>query len=338
MSKWDFKTIELNPQGQVNFLNLSEKQKARINEYTEALETAANSAVANPIFSNYFVKAGIGLVKCNMLPAGNIEYGLCQALHGEESAVTAFRSHYGRRANTSKIVLGMITMNPGDIVTPCGNCRDIILNELGKDFEIVSGTIEGGMAIVVNMSHYLFSKFKKREVELPTKTLLDLKKTILHCESLVNDAYSPKDIHPERKYHAVIRTSANCFIGTRDIMCEYHPIYALRDAVRQARRAHDPYVQSVAILCPDLGGGVPHVMYKDRQHLMELNLQAELTIGYKKNPSVFLMTYNDQKYITNIWETTMKEWLPLPFSPRNFGSEFVQHLTQYFQGLKPYKP
>lgn len=335
--KWDFKTAQIQPDGRVKLVDLSEKQKTRVKKYTEALETAKDSIVANPFFSNYFVKEGIGLAHGKMLPAGNIEYGFCQALHGEESAVSTFRSHYGRD-NPDEIILGIITGSLGGIVTPCGNCRDIMLDDLGKDFEIVSGTVDGGIAVVVSMNHYLFSEFKKLNItDISSYLLLDIGNTVKYGEILCNDAYSPKDIHPERKYHALINTDDNQFFGAHDVMCDYHPIYALRDAIRQARRYHDPFVKSVVIVSKDSGGKAPHVMYKDRQHLMELNLQAELMMNQENDPPVFLVTHDDEK-IVNAWQTSVKEWIPSVFTPRNFGPEFVEYLTDYFQGPRDFDP
>lgn len=333
MTKWDFRAIRIASDGKTELVELSSEQKEKVNKYTEALEVAAKSVVANPPFSNYFVKESIGLVSDEMVPAGNIEYGICQALHGEESAVAAFRARYGR-TRTGEIVLGIVAGNPGNIATPCGNCRDIMLEDLGQNFEIVSGTADGGIAVVANMSHYLFSGFRSLAVaDISPDTLEKIKVAIRQGALLVNDAYSPKSIHPERRYHALISTPNDSFVGARDIMCEYHPIYALRDAIRQARRANNPFVQSVIIVCEDFGGGAPHVMYKDRQHLLELNLQAELTSGKENDPSVFLVTYDNQEQIIGAWQTSVKEWIPLVFTPRNFGPEFVEYLTGYFKNL-----
>ncbi len=331
MSKWSFKAAQLNSSGSMDLVDLSPAQKARVKKYTEVLVVAAKSAVANPPFSNYFVKVGVGTVNKKMLPGGNIEYGICQALHGEESAVAAFRSRYGRE-KVGEAVLGIIDASPGNITTPCGNCRDIMLEDLGADFEIVSGAAEGGVAIVINMSQYLFSKFRSLDIDnVPADVLKKMTATMRQGARLVNDAYSPKNVHPERRYHALITTHDYDFVGARDVMCDYHPIYALRDATRQARRANDPFVQSVIIVCEDFGGGAPQVMYKDRQHLLELNLQAELLTGKENDPSVTLATYNAQRQVTAAWQTSVKEWIPFPFIPREFGQEFIENLTNYFQ-------
>lgn len=332
-NKWDFKSLCFNSSGMTELVDLSPAQQARIGEYVGALEVAAKSTVANPSFSKYFVKESVGLVGGEMLPAGNIEYGLCQALHGEELAVSTFRSRFGRNCEKD-MVLGIVAGSPGNIATPCGNCRDIMLEDFGTDFEIVSGAADGGTATVVNMSQYLFSEFKRMDVaDIPESVLKKIGSAIWQGNILINDAYSPKLVHPERRYNALISTPRSDYVGARDVMCEYHPIYALRDAIRQARRASDPFVQSVIIVCEDFGGGAPHVMYKDRQHLLELSLQAELLDEQENNPPVFLATYTEKDGVVSVWRTSVKEWLPLAFSPRNFGPEFVAYLAEYFRGL-----
>lgn len=335
MSKWSFKAVRLGPGREVELVDLSLAQAARIQEYTRALRAAARSTVAKPLFSNYFVRESIGPRDGKPKPAGNIEYGLCQSLHGEESAVTAFRTHYGR-GGSRKPLLGIIAGSPGNIATPCGNCRDILLDDLGSDFEIVSGAADGGIAIVTKMRDYLFPSPRKiGRLDAKPEVLTRMRIAIRDGELLVNDAYSPKDKHPERRYHALIATTSANFVGARDVMCEYHPIYPLRDAVRQARRADSPFVRFAVIVCEDFGGRPPHVMYKDRQHLFELNLQGELLMDQECDPPVYLATYNSQtKKIVSVWRTSVKEWLPLPFSPRNFGQAFVDHLTKYFEGLR----
>jgi hypothetical protein len=123
-------------------------------------------------------------------------------------------------------------------------------------------------------------------------------------------------------------------------MCDYHPIYAGRDACRQAIRDSNPFIQRVIIVCedPDRRRKMPHVMYKDRQHLLETNLQAELLQGHEQDPPVLLFNYyrktrtkNRAVVITGAWRTSVKKWLPFPFTAGNFGPEFVEFLTKYYR-------
>ncbi|MBI4713722.1 hypothetical protein HY771_00845 [Candidatus Uhrbacteria bacterium] len=330
--KWAFNAIQVRQDGQIEKVGLSRVQHVRIEKYIAALEAAASSTVANPIFSRYFVRESVIPTLGEIVPAGNIEYGFCQALHGEEAVMAAYRSRFGR--STQDVIIGIIAGSPGNIATPCGNCRDILLDDLGTDFEIVSGAADGGEAIVANMSHYLFSWFKTLstiEIHPDLHNLIGL--AIQHGDLLVNDAFSPKDVHPERRYHALIVTKVERFVGAHDVMCDYHPIYALRDAIRQARRKHDPFVQLVVIVCRGSGEISPHVMYKDRQHLLELNLQAELLAKEENDPPVFLATYDDERKVTGLWQTSVKQWLPLPFTSRNFGQEHIESLAKYYKGL-----
>lgn len=289
----------------------------RISDYEEALMIAMNSSVANPCFSKYSVQGSIGNSK-EIIPCGNIEYGLCQALHGEECGVGAFRS----MCKDKLALIGIITS--GDVATPCGNCRDI-LRQTFDDIEIVSGSKDGGTAIVASIKDYLFDIPKK--LSEYSHIYEEVKEIISQQQKLTNDAYS-NDIYPERKYTSLIVTENNKFYGGHDVMCDYHPIYALRDAIRQSRRANDPFIKFVIVACENV---LPDVMYKDRQHLLELNLQAELLSKKEQDPIVYLLSYHHlTNSIINVATTSVKEWIPFPFNPRNLGPLFINHLTDYY--------
>lgn len=329
MGKWQFKNAVFDKKtGAVKLLYLSAKQRANIAQYEKALEVAARSQVACPRFSKYFVKESLGIVGRKAVPAGNIEYGFWQALHGEESAVAAFRSWYGRKS-AGEIVLGIIAGTPGNVPAPCGNCRDIILDDLGPDFEIVSGAAGGGLAIVTKMRDYLFEDFTEFTgwSDIPGFQA-EIILAAVEGERLTNDAYSSQSQYPERAYSALLNTDMGFVIGARDTMCDEHTIYALRDAVRQARRKGHTNVRRVVVVASC--SNAPHVMYKDRQHLAELILQNELVTMSENDPPIFLVSYQDNQ-IKRVWRTTAEEWIPHVFSPRNFGPEFMQHLTEYFR-------
>ena len=292
MGSWLFKSLLVKPDGAPELVELNLAQLRRIPLYAEALRVAADSLFQNRLFpvtscARYWNGwAGV--------PAGNIEYGLCQALHGEESAVAASRSRFSRFGwnSTEDFVLGFSSHSNGDSsISPCGNCRDILLEEFGAGLEIVAGAGDGGLAVVSKLSDYLFDS--PRELiwaEIPPYLVDSMLPIILDAEGLANDAYSPKNTCPERRYHALLMTKSGVYVGARDVMCDYHPVYALYDAVRQARRARDPFVRLVVVFCEECGS-VPQVMYKDRQHLFELNLQGELVSGTEADPPVFLLTY-----------------------------------------------
>lgn len=335
MARWEFKTLSFDACGKQVFSDLSVWQKERIDSYVRALETAKKSPIASPVFSNYYVREGVGIAGGEIFPAGNLEYGFCQALHAEEFAVAVLRLT-GNDSIGSEIILGIIAGKPGEIVTPCGNCRDIMLEYFSQTAEIVSGSSEGGLAVVAKLGDYLYESFDvvPENAENPHWGIGTVKQVLHHGKKIVNNAYflGPFDC---RNYYAMINAFGSLYYGAHDVMCDYHPIYALHDAVRQARRDHHPHFDHVMIVCENDKDEPPHVMYKDRQHLLEMNLQGELLSDKERDPIVYLATYNPKSGKTALWKTSVKKWLPLPFSPRNFGPEFVVSLKRYYKNIAP---
>lgn len=278
--------------------------KAKIPLYTRWMERALDSKIPNPIFSKYHVKGAAGMV------------------------------------------LAIIAGSEGNLAGPCGNCRDILYDQFGADTQIVTGAPTGGMALVAKLSDYLFDNFKK----LPRDSFLTLAKggfitntweTKNQGERLTCDPYAPKDIHPERRYFAALVTDSHpegeirkhpqgVIVGTRDIYCDYHPTYPIEDAFRQKRRTRDLFFDYVIIFGEAVSQIPPHVMYRDRQHLYEANLIQELLKGKEIDPPVYLVSQRHEGFLGSGWKTSVKEWLPYPFSPKNFGEEFLTHLKKYY--------
>lgn len=334
MSELTFKTVY---RGSTELVDLSRDQLGRKHKYLRAFLGAEKSEVPAPRCSGYNVRGSIFPITDNgltVMQAGNIEYGLWRSLHCEISSLAVLRSFYGRL--TKKHIMGIIANNPLNICTPCGDCRDAMLEELERDFEIVCKAPSGTEAVVTTLEHYLFYNFRTPSIkDLPFNTRLNVGQRagllMRRGPMFLKDPYVPKDIYPERKYYALITTeSGNTYIGARSGKCDAHGIYAIQDAIRVAERANDPFVQYVVIACEDFGGGAPHVMYKDRQDLLEMNLERELLIGEEFDPPVFLVTLKGEE-LTGVWETSVKEWLPYPFTPRNFGPEFIENLTKHYK-------
>ncbi len=353
ISRWNFKTLSRSKDPQV--VDLSDKQRGKVEKYEKALVIASESKVAAPYISNYFVKEGIvaefqdGLVIEK--PAGNIEYARNRAVHGEEAAVVAYRAAISELGvlpenRREELVLGIVAGNPGNIPSPCGNCRDVMIDGFGVDdgFEIVSGTAEGGLAMVVPMDMFTFdpqdqvdinSRSRKKVVDslgMSKNDFLEIvSRTLKEGKRLANDAYATPTVKPERKYYATIATDKKLFHGAADVMVDYHPIHALRDAIRQARRENDSSMQSIVVVAEE-PNVKPDVMYMDRQHSVEFKLQGELDSGHEKNPPVFLVGHDDGGKITTVHKTSINEWLPFAFNPRNFGPEFLQFLGDFYKG------
>jgi len=306
--------------------------------------------VANPPMSNYFVKSSIGLNYGESLPAGNFEYGLCAAIHGEECCIAVLRSRYGKKLEDPAFkpyVLAFAAQRgplrvedfPENIPSCCGNCRDILFENFGKDLEIVDGHPDGGLIMILPMSLCLVDEFE--QLWPPhTSGIMDgmfmekILDTIELGNRYVYDHYSPDNAFVERRYYARIVTKNGDYVGAHDIGDDYHPVYAIRNAVIAARRANDPFVQQVFVVNSD--GNKPHVMYRDRQALAELNYQAEAITGASKDPLVCLVAYNQQDcWRSAAWLTSVKSWLPFWFGPHKFGKEFEdwyqQRVREHFE-------
>jgi cytidine deaminase len=333
MARWDFKAVDLSG-GTPRLVDLPDRQASRIYSYEQGLIAAAQSEVAHPWFSGYSVKTSLRRSRPaagGPVSAGNIEYGLCQAIHGEETAVAAFRSRCDQ-ARESGFIVAFTAHAPGNIPKSCGNCRDILRDTLGTDIDIVHGHPTGGIAVVVRMEQYLVGSYQplRMGVEVGADDERLIRKIWQQGQRLTNDAFSPDDACPERKYAVMIETEFGRYFGGRQVYCDYHPLYAIRDAIRAAECAGDTALRSVWVVCQNDTGLPADVMYKDRQHLHCFNMQAEIVGSLSQDPSVSLATLGpDGQQITSAWRTTVKTWLPLAFSARNFAD--MAKLEQYYK-------
>lgn len=331
MTNWEFKSFTG---------DLSKAQQKRAKWYAKALEKANGSSVAQPIFSGYHVKTAIGPVKSRFYTAGNIEYGDRKALHAEECAVGAYFSRTnGRLDSFQPPILALIAGSPGNPATPCGNCRDILLQAFGPKLEIVSGAPEGGVAIVATLEQYLFVNFTTISASV-TEEIQKLTEKAWHCgEKSERDAYSSAaslaafpHYRVSIKYDCCSWNTEKRFTGTSGgngslgLGCEYHPLYPIRDALRALERTQIKRVQLQKVVIVANGDPYtpPHVPYRDRQHLLEFHLAS----GKEGKPEIYLFRTKNKK-IVGAWQTDHQEWLPMPFSPTNFGKEFMTGFRAY---------
>ncbi len=338
MNGWQFKVVQRHPSGNWSLSNINLDQQSRVHIYVKVLEVAKISEVPDPKMSNYFCRESIGYGK--MHPAGNIEYGLCKAIHGEGAGVVILRVFSGESKGIGDpLVMGIIAddSEDGKPANPCGDCRDIMLDALGPELEIVSGPADGGIAVIAKLSDYLFDEFEdcSPTVGLECMTF----DTLRMGWEIIYDGFSTQRVPPERRYFARINGKVGPYYGALYLIEDYYPIYPLQDAIRQATRVRDLSFESVLIVgqgtSDALADTPPHVMYQDRQHLAHLNLAQELLTDTEIDPPVYLVRCKKWSDGTNrvhrIWQTSVKEWLPFPFSPRNFGPEFVSGFTQYLK-------
>ncbi len=347
MTSWEFKALSLKD-GTPILVDLSKEQRTRARQYTRALERAAASRMAKPRFSGYHVRAAIGPIKSKFYPAGNLEYGDRQSLHAEEAAVVVYRERMGDRQNHHPIILGLIAGTPGNPATPCGNCRDLLLDVFCPELEIVTGAAEGGIAIVATLGQYLFNTpvaLKQSDLEDGLISIV----RYLADTSIENDPYSSAESLATTPHYRALLTvtvrpwgypettrARTASVGGIDLGCEYHPIYPLRDAIRglERRPVDHMKLKDVIIVMEGDDASPPHVPYRDRQHLYEMHFRQEIMHEYTADPPIFLFRVAEDGKIRWAWETTVKQWFPLPFSPKNFGADFVEGYAAYYERRK----
>jgi len=305
---------------------LNSHQERLVPDYLEALRVASSSQVSSPIFSHYIVREAIGPIGKKKYPAGNIEYGHLQALHGEESAIVTLKTHYP--LYDGEVILGIIAGEEGNIGAPCGNCRDLMLDTMGgrpEKLHIVSGAQTGGLAIATDLRTYLFEEYE--QVDSLTQSIAQEVELIrINAQEKMYDPYSPPDHpYPERIYLAGISDGNGAlFTAGHWVDADYHPTYAIENAIVQA--GSNIFMDHVVILSHNPNGQPPHVMYRDRQRLFGHNQKQEDILEKQLNPKIILV--NESGGELQIWQTTVKEWLPLPFSADSFGP-FREDIRRY---------
>lgn len=348
--QWELVGLKL-VDGAPVYTPLTEKQQARVADYQQVLQVAADSDLAHPIYSGFHVQEAIGPIgkpKLNRnqlaenreygeyealhdmpakkFPSGNLEYGKNKALHGEEFSVVMFEANY--QNYDGDLVLAVIT--PG-IASCCGNCRDILLDMLNghpERLEIVNGTVDGGKAPVYSFKTMLFEDYMPYIPDKVTEAAIDLEIDLIKKRAKEYNPYAGQnDLYPERNYRAGIRSQVDFYPAAFHGFADFHPTYPLTRAILQAEVHDDIFINNVVILTKNEEGNPPNVMYADRQHLLEQNQIQEDILEREIDPPVFLV--NETSQGRQIWRTSIKEWLPFPFSADKFGEDFRKYFADY---------
>lgn len=338
MPKWELMRLEI-AGGERRLRPLTEEERVWEPYYTMLLTRAVEAQCGSPIFSDYHVKGCIAVGELVVAQSENIEYGHYQALHLEEAAVAALASRQNSIANPTPPVLAIVAGHgPGTLDTltmPCGNCRRFLQDTVGKSCVILCGTLDGGTGMVATLADALFENYTR--VPLGQIDVLDIAitQTIREGTRLTHNHYYDSTKCPSRNYAVALTTgrgtvSDRTYFGATSNKGAFHPIYPMEDAVRAAERADDPYVRSVIVVAEGDGSVPPDVDYRDRQCLLEFAIDRELLTGKRYDLPVRLFTHTNGK-LTGAWKTSAEEWLPLPFSPKNFGAEFIADYAAYLK-------
>jgi len=338
MSEWNLSGVKFEgdktEQVPLTGLNVTKQHETKT-----AIFAAFRSNLADPQQSKYIVGGSIGYFGEQKLPAGNTEYGLATADHMEQRAKTTHEFNQGRIGFDKPAVMAIVVGSEGGYAGSCGNCRDVLRDTPGaiEHLTMVDAFREGGSAIVFSFKDLLVDSYpQKAKVTQDEETAINkaIKETAHPRTSF--DVYGKSPLVARRTYALQINTDEGDHTWGPNTDHAFHTTTAAEVAQIMMRQDGNPFFHRAVFVGAETDGSPPDVLYRDRQTLSTMNLDQELLIGQEFNPDILLATYDKNKNISTVWETRLKDMLPLPFTPRNFGPEFMEYLKNEVR--KYYEP
>lgn len=289
-------------------------------ERSRALEAviASQDANATPRQSGYHVRAA-AWTKNGIYPGGNMEYGLSDAfIHGESAAVT---HAYAREKNPDIKAIGFSSeaTTPDElIVRPCGNCRDILNDYVSPDTLIANGNEH--VVMIGRLSSYLAQDFERAE----DFEWWNEEEFWPGAESVSwgIDAFLPDELKG-RMYGAVL-------LGKEEIVGSHYTNGAYDSttpgvvAINALRYVGNVEMDLKRVVYAHFGDELtpPHVFYRDRQAMLEMDeVIARQVSRSGKLPVSLLSIDRDTQQVIGEWRTNTAEMLPYPFTPGEFGMD-----------------
>lgn len=315
-------------------------------ESVSQLLAAASRAVTNPIESGYHVKTAAIGDDGQIVSGGNREYGLSRAhAHGEESVVNRFKSVYGNEAHI--VGIGFYGGNPEkeevSMISPCGNCRDVLIAETSPNLLVVSGNER--IATIARLSSFLFDaqaskealdEFEKQQIN---EQALDFAKSALEASVRT---YLKEGYNKDRAYGvSLVDSEGLIFPGSLYTTAGYDAtspgVAAIQSYRNRPSFATSEYrkvspIETVVVVRKSERGELPDVLYRDRNAILE----HDETTGFKdpgKGPAkVYLVGIDNSDTIRNLAATDVLEWLPFPFTNNALG--MTQAIRDQYESLQ----
>ncbi|NTV23559.1 MAG: hypothetical protein HGA85_04250 [Nanoarchaeota archaeon] len=247
---------------------------------------------------------------------GNFEYGLGRGVHGEHSSLTHAAQEIGHALNNYWRIVTLYIDVPGRCA-PCGDCRDFMLSLyepmtrglplLGENFEIVSS--DENRFYVVKFPELLFP-LNKMKMAQPSEVamVLEYQEANEMARKSVHAPWLPAWLANYTAVAAVGKgVPGSLFVGV-----DFHGTYPIGSILSKLIEGEvDPEkIEYLAIISEDQDN-LPEVLYKDRQDSLYLNT---VLAAARKQDDLDLPVYIvSEKGFGR--KTSVKEWLPMPFSP-----------------------
>lgn len=311
------------PKPSWRFINAQDDSRIESASFQLLLETALRSKpTAN--HSDYLVHAAALTTSGLRIPGSNHELmkRAGYSFHAED--VVIHRAIEEAGIDDKVRAVGILAGEAGNIGTPCGFCRDVIIEYMDLETGvIITGAKTGGEAMVMPVSAYLKDDFT--EVSVPKLQGMlhpHVVWKLQQVEAMSEDSYSKKG----EVYAAAFVTEGT----SGDLMhlagyegdCIYHPEFSIRNAyIMWKYGSKDPKRVNIKELVVASTGHKPYVPYCERQDLLEFADKIAAYHGNQEPIPITLLQLRADGNIERGWQTDSKECMPYPFSPASIGKE-----------------
>ena len=289
------------PEGQPDWLKLPQ---------LEVLVREISGVKCTPLQSKYEVREGLVTLQCEFIGGGNHEYGCTNAIHGEESLVSAALQRLGPEGMKDVALIGIKVKGDG-IPQPCGNCRDVLAAYFlnadicdNPELPLVGVSVfeqpaEISAAIYpAQLKDYYVEDFLLHEGALPDAVTRAIQEAAA-AEPHAYDIYGGAS--PRQPRAAALIAAGGIYPGVFIGDAAYHPVgpVAVARAHAYSRGALD--IEAAVIIALNR----PLVAYRERQYLVEMDPQ--------------LPVYMASLSTGQVWATTSGEMLPHHFGAHSIG-------------------
>lgn len=281
----------------------------------------AKEAKAYPSQSGFHVLAAALTEDGRVVTGGNKEYAFSDAfVHGETAVISHVMDECGDVGIKAIAFYSAGEITQGSSACPCGNCRDVMRQYCSPDMVLLEGNEHH--AVMSRFGDYLFEDYHAAD---PEKVGWVGVNGALRALGESITVYLPENL--KRRVYGVALVAQNDQIwrGSLYTNAGYDAVTPALSAVQSWRntlpligRENHLRLDSIVVAGNE---GIPDVLYRDRQALLELDEALMLHTGRKTPLPVFLIHMGAQGELIEAKGTDTKEWLPHPFSPVSFGMD-----------------
>lgn len=296
--------------------------------FKRMLQEAAK-AYTDPSQSGYHVRA-VGITKDrNIVTGGNKENSLSDAyIHGETAVISRIRDQYG---NVPITAIGFYSEKKENTsICPCGACRDILIQQTSPDLVLFAGNQED--IKLARLKDFTFEDFHPIEISKTDRSGLTDAKIALNKSTTCYFRLS-SDLFKKVYGVSIVTEDYETYQGSLYTNAGYDAITPGLAAIQTWRNSKLLYKTDVVKIVFVAQGCIPSPYYRDRQALLELVDITSLDSGRKTPVLVELINIDNLGNIVEMAVTDTDEWLPHPFSARQFGKDYAIEI-QYHQLFK----